>query len=86
MSTGIACFAAPNVTFTFISGQQAPKTSVAILHFATICAYTMPICDQPVPLYGFEAGHVARCYLYDERAKDQRPIEAGTAPVVGDTV
>jgi oligopeptide transport system ATP-binding protein len=52
--------------------------------FAPRCAYTMPICDQPVPLYGFNDGHVARCFLYDERSKDQRPIEAGTAPVVGD--
>ena len=41
--------------------------------FAPRCAYRMPICVQPVELYGFEAGHVARCWLYDERSKDQRP-------------
>ena len=53
--------------------------------FAPRCAYRMPICDQPVPLYAFGESHVARCYLYDERAKDQRPIDVGTAPTVGDT-
>ena len=42
----------------------------------------MPICAEPVPLYDFGDGHVARCYLYDERAKDQRPIEVASAPVV----
>ena len=50
--------------------------------FAPRCAYRMPICDEPVPLYDFGTGHVARCFLYDERAKEQRPIEAPTAPVV----
>jgi len=50
--------------------------------FAPRCAYRMPICDQPVPLYDFGAGHVARCFLYDERAKDTRPIDVATAPVV----
>ena len=49
--------------------------------FAPRCAYTMPICSQPVPLYDFGDGHVARCYLYDERAKDQRPIDAPIAPI-----
>jgi oligopeptide transport system ATP-binding protein len=44
--------------------------------FAPRCAYRMPICDEPVGLYDFEAGHVARCWLYDERSKDQRPAEA----------
>ena len=50
--------------------------------FAPRCAYRMPICDEPVPLYDFGAGHVARCFLYDERAKDQRPIEVTSAPAV----
>ncbi len=49
--------------------------------FAPRCAYRMPICDEPVPLYDFGAGHVARCVLYDERAKTQRPIEVDTVPV-----
>ncbi len=47
--------------------------------FAPRCAYRMPICDQPVPLYDFGDGHVARCYLYDDRMKDQRPIEVQSA-------
>jgi hypothetical protein len=42
----------------------------------------MPICDEPVPLYDFGAGHVARCYLYDERAEGQKPIETTNAPRV----
>jgi oligopeptide transport system ATP-binding protein len=50
--------------------------------FAPRCAYRMPICEEPVPLYDFGEGHVARCFLYDERVKDQRPIDVGTAPVV----
>jgi peptide/nickel transport system ATP-binding protein len=33
--------------------------------FAPRCAYRMPVCDEPVPLYDFEGGHVARCWLYD---------------------
>ncbi len=50
--------------------------------FAPRCRYRMPICAEPVPVYDFGAGHVARCFLYDERAKDQRPIEVETAPIV----
>jgi oligopeptide/dipeptide ABC transporter ATP-binding protein len=50
--------------------------------FAPRCAYRMPICDEPVSLYDFGDGHVARCLLYDERSKDQRPIDAPTVPVV----
>jgi oligopeptide transport system ATP-binding protein len=50
--------------------------------FAPRCAYRMPICDQPVPLYDFGDGHVARCFLYDERAKDQRPAGVQSAPAV----
>ena len=44
--------------------------------FAPRCRYRMPICDNPVPLYDFGDGHVARCYLYDERAEGQKPIPA----------
>jgi len=50
--------------------------------FAPRCRYRMPICDEPVPVYDFGDGHVARCFLYDERAKDQRPIAVETAPIV----
>jgi len=41
--------------------------------FAPRCAYRMPICAEPVPLIDFGAGHVARCWLYDERSADQLP-------------
>ncbi|MFN2450323.1 MAG: ABC transporter ATP-binding protein [Candidatus Baltobacteraceae bacterium] len=50
--------------------------------FAPRCRYRMPICDEPVPVYDFGRGHVARCFLYDERAKDQRPVDVETAPIV----
>jgi oligopeptide/dipeptide ABC transporter ATP-binding protein len=50
--------------------------------FAPRCAFRMPICDEPVPLYDFGEDHVARCYLYDERARDQRPAAAQTLPTV----
>ncbi len=53
--------------------------------FAPRCAYRMPICDQPVPLYDFGDGHVARCYLYDERSLDQRPEVARALPTVAHT-
>jgi oligopeptide transport system ATP-binding protein len=33
--------------------------------FAPRCTHRMPVCDQPVPLYDFGDGHVARCWLYD---------------------
>ncbi|MGZ3497542.1 MAG: ABC transporter ATP-binding protein [Vulcanimicrobiaceae bacterium] len=46
--------------------------------FAQRCKYRMPICDEPVPVYDFGQGHVARCWLYDERAKNQRPVEVET--------
>jgi oligopeptide transport system ATP-binding protein len=50
--------------------------------FAPRCAYRMPICDQPVPLYDFGGGHIARCYLYDERARDQRPEGMRELPTI----
>jgi len=51
--------------------------------FAPRCKYRMPICDEPVPLYDFGDGHVARCFLYDERAEGQKPIEAPNMPLAG---
>ena len=50
--------------------------------FAPRCAYRMPICDNPVPIYDFGSGHVARCYLYDERAREQRPAETQELPTI----
>jgi oligopeptide transport system ATP-binding protein len=50
--------------------------------FAPRCAYRMPICENPVPLYDFGGGHVARCFLYDERARDQRPAGTQELPTV----
>ncbi len=46
--------------------------------FAPRCRFRMPICDEPVPVYDFGEAHVARCWLYDERSKDQRPVEVET--------
>ena len=48
--------------------------------FAPRCRYKMPICDEPVPLYDFGSGHVARCYLYDERTEGTRPLAVENAP------
>jgi oligopeptide/dipeptide ABC transporter ATP-binding protein len=50
--------------------------------FAPRCRYRMPICDEPVPLYDFGGGHVARCYLYDQRAEGQKPVPTQNAPVI----
>ncbi len=50
--------------------------------FAPRCRYRMPICDEPVPLYDFGDGHVARCFLYDERADAQKPIPAANHPII----
>jgi oligopeptide/dipeptide ABC transporter ATP-binding protein len=54
--------------------------------FAPRCKYRMPICEEPVPLYDFGDGHVARCFLYDERAEGQKPIEAPNMPRVAGAV
>jgi oligopeptide/dipeptide ABC transporter ATP-binding protein len=52
--------------------------------FAPRCKYKMPICDTAVPLYDFGAGHVARCYLYDEKTEAERTLPVATAaPVPG---
>jgi oligopeptide transport system ATP-binding protein len=50
--------------------------------FAPRCRYKMPMCDEPVPLYDFGAGHVARCFLYDERAAGARTLDVENAPRV----
>ncbi|HEV3091932.1 MAG TPA: ABC transporter ATP-binding protein [Candidatus Cybelea sp.] len=50
--------------------------------FAPRCAYRMPICAEPVPFYDFGEGHAARCYLYDERARDQRPEQMRSLPTI----
>ncbi len=54
--------------------------------FAPRCRYRMPICDEPVALYDFGAGHVARCVLYDERAEGVRTLAVDTAPRAGEPV
>ena len=46
------------------------------------CRYRMPICDEPVPLFDFGNGHVARCMLYDSRTESYRPVSVETAPAV----
>ncbi len=48
--------------------------------FAPRCKYRMPLCDEPVPQYDFGAGHVARCFLYDERTAAERTLEVESAP------
>jgi oligopeptide/dipeptide ABC transporter ATP-binding protein len=50
--------------------------------FAPRCRYRMPICGEPVPLYDFGGGHLARCYLYDQRAEGQKTIPAPNAPMI----
>ncbi len=54
--------------------------------FAPRCKYRMPICDQPVPLYDFGGGHVARCFLYDERTEGVRTLETKSVPAVPGTL
>jgi len=50
--------------------------------FAPRCKYRMPICDTPTPLYDFGAGHIARCFLYDDRTEGERRLPAQTAPAI----
>ena len=45
----------------------------------------MPICTEPVALYDFGQGHLARCWLYDQRAEGQKTIPAENAPVIPGT-
>jgi oligopeptide transport system ATP-binding protein len=51
--------------------------------FAPRCRYKMPVCDEPVPLYDFGHGHVARCFLYDERTEGVRTLPGESAPRSG---
>jgi len=53
--------------------------------FGPRCRYKMPICSEPVPLYDFGDGHVARCYLYDQRAEGQKTIPAPSVPVIANS-
>lgn len=50
--------------------------------FAPRCRYRMPICDEPIPLFDFKDGHVARCVLYDRRTEGYRTLPVQTAPAV----
>jgi oligopeptide transport system ATP-binding protein len=50
--------------------------------FAPRCRYRMPICDEPIPLFDFKDGHVARCVLYDGRTEAYRTLSVETAPAV----
>ncbi len=45
--------------------------------FAPRCKQRMPVCDEPVKLYDFGAGHLARCWLYDEQLPTV--LDAGSA-------
>ena len=53
--------------------------------FAPRCKYRMPICDTPTPLYDFSNGHIARCFLYDERTAGERRLPADSAPEIPGT-
>jgi len=50
--------------------------------FAPRCRYRMPACEAPVPLYDFGDGHVARCFLYDEKTATERKLSVASAPAV----
>jgi oligopeptide transport system ATP-binding protein len=50
--------------------------------FAPRCKFRMPVCEKPVPLYDFGGGHVARCYLYDDRSAAERTLAVESAPLV----
>jgi oligopeptide/dipeptide ABC transporter ATP-binding protein len=54
--------------------------------FAPRCKYRMPVCEAPVPLYDFGSGHVARCFLYDERTAAERTLPVESAPQVPGSV
>jgi oligopeptide/dipeptide ABC transporter ATP-binding protein len=53
--------------------------------FEPRCRYRMPICKEPVSLYDFGSGHLARCFLYDQRAEGQKTIPAENATLLPDT-
>jgi oligopeptide transport system ATP-binding protein len=48
--------------------------------FAPRCKYRMPVCAEPVPQYDFGAGHIGRCFLYDERTAGERTLAVASAP------
>jgi oligopeptide/dipeptide ABC transporter ATP-binding protein len=50
--------------------------------FAPRCRYRMPACEAAVPLYDFGDGHVARCFLYDEKTASERKLPVASAPAV----
>ena len=51
--------------------------------FRARCKYRMPICEEPIALYDFGDGHVARCVLYDARTESYRTLPVETVPAVG---
>ena len=53
--------------------------------FAPRCRYRMPVCDEPIPLFDFGQGHVARCVLYDRRTESYRTLPVESAPAVAAT-
>jgi oligopeptide transport system ATP-binding protein len=53
--------------------------------FAPRCRYKMPICEQAPPQYDFGEGHIARCFLYDERTESGRTLAVSNAPIVPGT-
>jgi oligopeptide/dipeptide ABC transporter ATP-binding protein len=50
--------------------------------FAPRCKYRMPICDAAVPVYDFGEGHLARCFLYDEKTEGERTLPVASAPLL----
>jgi len=38
-----------------------------------------------VPLYDFGAGHIARCFLYDEKTEGERTLKVASAPKIPDS-
>jgi oligopeptide transport system ATP-binding protein len=53
--------------------------------FAPRCSYRMPACDEPVSLYDFGGGHVARCLMYDAKTEGERKRSVESAPAVVDS-
>jgi oligopeptide transport system ATP-binding protein len=53
--------------------------------FEPRCRYRMPICKEPVSLYDFGAGHLARCFLYDQRTEGERTLPVESAPILPGT-
>jgi oligopeptide transport system ATP-binding protein len=49
--------------------------------FGPRCRYRMEICEEPVGIYDFGDGHVARCFLYDDRTAGYRTKPVASAPL-----